>query len=66
MGVGSGWEQEGSGAGMMKGESTRRDRWDPGIMGHLREELETQWNGNSKESMRVTQAKTPINEEDGA
>lgn len=57
-----GWELEESGVGRMEEDSTERDNrnW-----GHLGDELETQCNGNSQESIRVTLAKTPRNGEHG-
>jgi hypothetical protein len=38
--MGSGWEQEGSGAERTKGENTRIDSLNIGTMEHLWEELE--------------------------
>lgn len=45
------WEQEQSGLGKMTEESTEKDNWSEG---HLWSELETECNGSSQESMRVT------------
>jgi hypothetical protein len=42
----------------VEGESTGRDNWN---QEHLWDNLETQGNGNSQGSMRVTPAKTPSN-----
>lgn len=49
----------------MEGESTGRDNWNWGGE-HFRGKVETSFNGNSQESLRVTLTKTPNNEGYGA
>jgi hypothetical protein len=49
----------------MEGENTGRDNWNL-VVGHIRKELETCYNGNTQESTKVTLAKMPsqsLNEE---